>query len=245
MDISLQLYSIKEEAEENFAHALEMTEKAGYQGVEFAGYYGKTPGELEELLAKYHLKPVSTHAGMNRFCEHLDEEINYAKKLGYKMIVCPWSDCKTEAETVENARFLEACAQKAAAEGIVIGYHNHNHEFKRFGDRLIMDILLENMPSVQFEPDVFWIAHAGVDPVTYIKPLAAAGRICAIHAKELAREGGKNVYIGEGKIDFAGIAALCPPSRYPYIVEQESYSTDHFDGISKSYRNLHKIISAC
>ncbi|MDR2136622.1 MAG: hypothetical protein LBO76_08405 [Treponema sp.] len=43
MDISLQLYSIKEEAGENFAGALELARKSGYQGVEFAGYFGNSP----------------------------------------------------------------------------------------------------------------------------------------------------------------------------------------------------------
>jgi sugar phosphate isomerase/epimerase len=99
------------------------------------------------------------------------------------------------------------------------------------------------MPSVKVEPDVFWVAYAGVDPVSYITPYARAGRICAIHAKELAREGGKNVYIGGGKIDFAGIAAICPPSVYPWIVEQEEFSGDHFDGISRSLQGLQSILS--
>jgi sugar phosphate isomerase/epimerase len=242
MDISLQLWSIKEEVKEDFAHALELTEKAGYQGVEFAGYHGKTPEELRELLARYHLKSISAHTALDRLRNSFDEEINYAKILGHKMIVCPWSDCKTEAETVEDARFLESCAQKAAREGIIIGYHNHDQEFKSFNGQYAMDIMLENMPSVQFEPDVFWLAYAGLDPIAYIKPLVTTGRICAIHAKELAKEGTENVYIGQGKIDFAGLAALCPPSKYPYIIEQEEFSTDHFDGISKSCQGLRALI---
>ncbi|MDR1047047.1 MAG: sugar phosphate isomerase/epimerase [Treponema sp.] len=242
MEISLQLWSVKEEVEENFAHALEATAKAGYQAVEFAGYHGKSPEQLKELLEKYQLKAVSTHAGMDRLKTALDEEIEYATKLGYRMIVCPWSDCRTEEAIAENARFLEACARKAAKENIIIGYHNHDQEFAKFGGKYAMDILLENMPSVKFEPDVFWIAYAGVDPISYIKPLAS--RVCAVHAKELAKEGKENVYIGEGKIDFAGIATLCPPSKYPWIVEQEEFSSDHFDGVAKSCRGLRKALSA-
>jgi sugar phosphate isomerase/epimerase len=242
MDISLQLWSIKEEVAEDFAHALELTAKAGYQGVEFAGYHGKSPAQLGELLAKYNLKAVSAHVGMDRLRMALDEEIVYAKALGYRLIVCPWSDCKTGEQVIADAKFLESCAGTALKEGITIGYHNHNQEFKKFGGRYAMDILLEHMPSVQFEPDVFWIAYGLVDPIRYLKSLAAAGRIAAIHAKELDKEGPDNVYIGQGKIDFAGIAAICPPGKYPWIVEQEEFSGDHFDGISKSYQGLMKII---
>jgi sugar phosphate isomerase/epimerase len=243
MDISLQLWSVKEEAAENFEEALKLTEKAGYQGVEFAGYYGKTPEEIKVLLAKYHLKAVSTHASMDRLHNYFDEELDYAKKLGYQIIACPSSKCRSEDEIIADAQFLESCAKKAAKEGITVAYHNHDQEFKRFNGKYAMDILLDNMPSVKFEPDVFWIAYAGVDPINYLKPLAAANRICAVHAKELAKEGKDNVYIGEGKIDFAGIAALLPPSKYPYIVEQEEFSSDHFDGILKSCRGLRSILS--
>ncbi|MDR2629817.1 MAG: sugar phosphate isomerase/epimerase [Spirochaetaceae bacterium] len=242
MDISLQLWSIKEEVEKDFAGALEMAAKAGYQGVEFAGYHGKSPAELKELLAKYQLKAVSTHAGIERLRTVLDEEIEYAKTLGFRLIVCPWSECKTGEQAAADAEFLESCAGKALKEGITIAYHNHNQEFVKFGGRYAMDLMLEHMPRVKFEPDVFWIAYGLVDPVRYLSPLAQAGRIAAIHAKELAAEGPDNVYIGQGKIDFAGIAALCPPDKYPWIVEQEEFSGDHFDGISKSYQGLRKII---
>jgi sugar phosphate isomerase/epimerase len=244
MDISLQLYSIKEEAAEGFSHALELTAKAGYQGVEFAGYHGNTAAQLKQLLDTYHLKAVSTHAGIDRLRNAFDDELNYAKSLGYKLIVCPYLACKTEEETIADAKFLETCAQKAAGQGITVGYHNHSQEFVKFGGRYALDILLENAPSVKFEPDVYWIAYADVDPVTYIKPLAAAGRICAVHAKEIAKEGKENVYVGEGKIDFPAIAALCPPARYPFIIEQEEFSGDHFEGISKSYQGLKKVLSA-
>ncbi|MDR1420340.1 MAG: sugar phosphate isomerase/epimerase [Treponema sp.] len=243
MDISLQLWSIKEEVEEDFARALELTEKAGYSGVEFAGYHGKSPSQLGEMLARYHLRAVSTHAGIDRLRTALDDELEYAKALGYALIVCPWSDCESAEQAVADAEFLEACAKKTLKEGVAIGYHNHNQEFRKFNGRYAMDIMLDHMPSVKFEPDVFWIAYGLVDPVRYIKPLATAGRIAAIHAKELDREGPDNVYIGRGRIDFAGIARICPPDAYPWIIEQEEFSSDHFDGISQSLKGLREALS--
>jgi sugar phosphate isomerase/epimerase len=244
MDISLQLYSIKEEAQDNFAGALELTEKAGYQGVEFAGYFGNSPEQMKTLLAKYHLKAVSTHAGFERLQKAFDEEIKYAVTLGYKLIVCPGIKCDTKENTVKDAQFLESCAKEAAKKGITIGYHNHSHEYVKFDGKYALEILLETAPSVKFEPDLFWIANAGIDPIDYIRPLAKAGRICAIHAKEMAKTGKENVYIGEGKIDFKAAAGFCPPSQYPYIIEQEEFHSDHFDGIAKSYKGLRKVFDS-
>lgn len=242
MDISLQLYSIKEEAEEDFPHALELTGKAGYTGVEFAGYFGNSPEQMKALLKKYGLKAVSTHCSIERLENALEEELEYARVLDYKLIVCPYLKCENRARTEEDAKFLESCAQKASKQGIAIGYHNHNHEFTKFGGVYAQDILLETAPSIVFQPDLFWIAYAGIDPAEYIEPYAKAGRIGAVHAKELAKTGTENVYIGTGKIDFKTIAAICPPSKYPYIVEQEEFSSDHFDGISKSFQGLKHIL---
>ncbi|MDR2110173.1 MAG: TIM barrel protein, partial [Spirochaetaceae bacterium] len=155
---------------ENFAHGLELTHKAGYGGVEFAGYFGLSPEKIKELLAQHQLKAVSTHVGITRLREALDEEFDYAVQLGYSLIICPMLPCKTKAQTVEDAEFLETCAQRAAKKGLVIGYHNHAHEFAQFDGKYAQDILLETAPSIKFEPDVFWIAYAGVDPVEYLQP---------------------------------------------------------------------------
>jgi sugar phosphate isomerase/epimerase len=182
--------------------------------------------------------------GISRLKEALDEEIEYAKQVGYKLMVCPFLKGDTKEAYIEGAQFLEACAQKAAGAGIAFGYHNHAHEFIKYDGKYAQDIILENAPSLKFEPDLFWVAVGGADPAAYIRPLEKAGRICAIHAKELAKQGEENVYVGQGKIDFEAIAGICPPSKYPWIIEQEEFSSDHYDGISKSYAGLRKVFDS-
>lgn len=242
MKIGLQLYSIKEEADKSFEEALKMTADAGYEAVEFAGYYGHSTKELKALLEKYKLTAVSSHVGISRFIDHFDEEIEYALALGYKMIICPYLKCESLEEIVADAKILESCAKKASEKGLTVGYHNHKQEFEKFEGKYALDLLMAHAPSVKLQPDLFWIAAAGVDPVSYIKPYVKAGRICAIHAKEIAKEGSENVYVGEGRIDFATVASMVDPEIIPFIVEQEEFSTDHFDGISKSFKGLNNIL---
>jgi sugar phosphate isomerase/epimerase len=240
MDIYLQLYSIREDEEQDFAHALEMTAAAGYQGVEFAGYFGNSPEQLKALLDKYHLKAVSSHANFGRF----DEELVYAKTLGYTSLVCASTGCDSKEEILKNAQFLEACAQKAAKEGIIVGYHNHTHEFKQFDGTYALDMLFEAAPTVQFQADLCWVAGAGLDPATYIKPMAQAGRVCSLHVKEVTRDGNRTAYIGEGILDLKAIAALCPPDQCSFIVEQEEYRGDRLEGITKNYTGLKKVLDS-
>ncbi|MDR2537948.1 MAG: sugar phosphate isomerase/epimerase, partial [Treponema sp.] len=190
-------------------------------------------------------KAVSTHVGLPRLKEALDEELAFAKTLGYKLVVCPYTTCNTKAEVLEHAAILEDCAKKAAAQGITLGYHNHSHEFtSQFDGKYALDILLENAPTLKFQPDVFWIAVGGVDPLKYLEPLAQSNRLCALHAKELAKDAKTNVYVGQGQIDFAALAKLCPPSIYPWIIEQEEFSSEHLDGISQSYQGLRRVFDA-
>lgn len=242
MNLALQLYSIKEEEGESFEKALEMTAKAGYDSVEFAGYFGNDAASMKKLLAKYGLAAISSHIGIDQFTNRFDEELKYAVDVGFRIIVCPWLDCKSLDDVKAAAAILETCAQKAAEKGVVVGYHNHDQEFTKFEGKYALDVLMELAPTVMLEPDLFWIAYAGLDPVEYITPYAKSGRICAIHAKEIAANLKDNVYIGEGMIDFKGTAAIVDPEKVPYIVEQEEYTTDHFDGISKSCQGLKEIL---
>ena len=56
MKYGVQLYSLRETAEREGAEKiLQMVSEAGYDGVEFAGFYGRTPEEMKELLKKYKL----------------------------------------------------------------------------------------------------------------------------------------------------------------------------------------------
>ncbi|HEY5586212.1 MAG TPA: sugar phosphate isomerase/epimerase [Ruminiclostridium sp.] len=241
MNIALQLYSIKEEEEESFEKALEMTARAGYKSVEFAGYFGIDAEAMKKLLSKYGLTAVSSHRGIDQFANKFEEELEYAKSVGYDMIVCPWLDCKSLDEVKASAAILEKCALIASKNGVKVGYHNHDQEFTKFEGKYALDILLELAPTVMLEPDLFWVAYAGVDPVEYITPYAKSGRICAIHAKEISENLKDNVYVGAGIIDFKGVIALVDPEKIPYIIEQEEYTSDHFDGISKSYNGLKKV----
>ncbi|MDR3304241.1 MAG: sugar phosphate isomerase/epimerase [Treponema sp.] len=245
MDISLQLYSIKEETAANFPEALMMARQAGYQGVEFAGYGGLKAEALARLLADCGLKAVSAHVGLPRLREAFDAELDYAQRLGYALVICPYSACETLDEAVSDAVFLEACAQAAAKRGVTLGYHNHAHEFRNvFDGKRAMDVILERAPTLKFQPDVYWLAVGGADPVAYLTPLVQAGRVCAIHAKERATNGDANVYIGAGGIDFTALARLCPPDVYPWIVEQEAFSSSHADGIAQSYAGLRRVFDA-
>ena len=50
--ISLQLWSVQDACQENFEEVLTKVKEYGYDGVEFAGYYGCSAEEIKKTLAE-------------------------------------------------------------------------------------------------------------------------------------------------------------------------------------------------
>ena len=63
--IALQLYSIRHDCEKDLPGTLEAVAKMGYDGVEFAGYYGRSAGELRKLLDDLGLRVAGTHTRLD------------------------------------------------------------------------------------------------------------------------------------------------------------------------------------
>ena len=59
--VGLQLYSIREDCQKDLPGCLSAVAKMGYDGVEFAGYYGRSAAELRKMLDDLNLKALSTH----------------------------------------------------------------------------------------------------------------------------------------------------------------------------------------
>ena len=63
--IALQLYSVREDCERDLSGTLAAVAKMGYEGVEFAGYYGRSARELRAMVDDLGLAVVGTHIGLD------------------------------------------------------------------------------------------------------------------------------------------------------------------------------------
>ena len=87
MKFAVQLYSLRELAAREGAEAvLRTVSEAGYDGVEFAGFYDLSPQQMKALLEKYHLEPVSAHIG----ADSVAPSIEYIDTLGIGNVFVPW-----------------------------------------------------------------------------------------------------------------------------------------------------------
>ena len=81
MKLSIQLYSLRAESEKDFVGVLEYVAKLGFQGVEFAGYYGLSAEEIRAHLDRLGLVCSSTHTPAPDVFEKTEETISDYCKL--------------------------------------------------------------------------------------------------------------------------------------------------------------------
>ena len=160
--IALQVYSVRDVAEKDFAGTVRKVKEMGYDGVELAGTYGMTAVEIKKILDETGLELVSAHVPMNQLED--DAVLDDFAATGMKYIAIPWFDEPGNQEelaaTVERIRKV---GERCKARGMQLLYHNHDFEFKKIGDKYILDSYYSEIPSdlLQTELDVCWVNVGG------------------------------------------------------------------------------------
>jgi sugar phosphate isomerase/epimerase len=235
--ISVQVYSVRKSAEKDFAGALKQIAEIGYEGVEFAGYYGKDAKEVRKYLDDAGLKCSGTHTGIGALRgDNFGKTIELHKTLGTRFIIVPGGIDKELHSVDGNKKIAEEfnqLAEKAKAVDMVIGYHAHGGDAKlidgvpaweRFFDATTSDVLMEM--------DMGNYRAGGGDPYKMLEKFK--GRSKAIHLKESG-----DAILGSGEIDWKRTFELCENigGTEWYVVEDEK-TADSFERIAQCYAAL-------
>lgn len=246
-EIYLQLYSVRDDINADYAGTIAKVAEIGYTGVEAAGYndgkfYGLSPADFKksiedagmEVLSSHTSRPLADSVAATNWDEvwaWWDTAIQAHKEAGMKYIVVPWMTTPaTLADLKVYCDYYNQIGEKCNAAGIRFGYHNHNFEFKEIEGELMYDYMINNTdPSkVFFQMDVYWVGEGGKNPVDYFN--SYPGRFEQLHIKD-ELELGKS-----GKVDFESIYNNAATSGAKYmIVEVERYTGTPFEGIQESY----------
>ena len=192
---------------------------------------------MNKKLKELNLIALSAHVGIDKLKDNLDAEIEYLNTLGAKYIVCPYAEINTIESALEHAELFNKIGEKSAKAGLTFAYHNHAHEFKLDNGQYPLDVLFNNtdLKYVKQQPDVFWVAYAGLDVNEYMKKNIS--RCPAIHLKQLENKVTKrNVDAGSGIIDFKYLIDLSPNADFIY--EQEEFVGTSLDNMKKSFKDI-------
>lgn len=234
----LALYTVRKDMTKDAKATLQAVADAGYKYIEAAGYkdgkyYNMTPASFKKYLKELGLKPVSTHQSAVNL-DNADRMFADAKAAGFQYFVIPIPPMgmykfNTQTQTkyidggvVKLAELLNTLGEKAHKYGLKLLYHNHDFEFiKDADDIIVIDYLLENCSPkfVDFQMDLYWVTKAGADPIAYFNKYP--GRFVIWHVKDMDDQG-RFAPVGKGNIDFAKILAQKKLSGMQfYMVEQD------------------------
>ena len=183
--VGLQLYSVRDDMASDFAGTLKEVKEAGYDYVEFAGYYGKSAEEVKALLDEFGLICPSVHQGPDLFLEKGQEAVDYLKTLGVKYSAVPWYGI----ENYQNGNFdktiekFKTVGELLKKNGIKLTYHNHDFEFNYLDGEFILEKIYKALPDlIEGEVDTCWARYAGVDPAAFLDKYA--GKMKTLHLKD-------------------------------------------------------------
>jgi sugar phosphate isomerase/epimerase len=222
----LQLYSVRNECAKDLPGTLSAVAKMGYKAVEFAGYHGRDAKTLRKMLDDLGIKCCGTHLNIDALLgDTLAKTVEFNQTLGNPfLIVASLSSkyTKTKAGWEEAAdRFSEA-ADKVKPQGMRVGYHNHNIEFKKIEGELPWDIFFKRAKKeVVIQFDMGNGMAEGGDPVVFLPKFP--GRTASVHVKPYSKAK-PNALIGDDEQPWKEIFRLCETVAGVewYIIEYES-----------------------
>lgn len=251
--LSVQLWSVKDDVSKDFEGTLKQLKAYGYQGVEFAGNFGKYTDDakgLKEFLDKTGLKASAAHVPFDKLSpDNFDKTVAFYKAIDCNLLIIPMDKRATTLEGAKAvAKDLSDIEAKLAPLGFHTGYHNHKPEMLDIDKTTPWDVIAKNTPaSVVLQQDVGWTEVAGKNPVDIIKHYP--GRTIVTHYKAAAPEEGnkENPIIGKDTTDWKSliVANRTIGGTLWLVVEQEVYpeGMTPMQSVEASLKGLQKEIA--
>ena len=223
---------MRKELPNDYAGTLKQVGALGYRQVEAAGYFNHTAEEVNKAMRDAGLNLVSAHYPHDQFQAHIDEIIDFNKKLGVQYLICAspgiknparlknmkpkdWADAFTMEDWRWNAEQFNQFGEKVHAAGLKFGYHNHTMEFKKQknGEVPYIELLKLTDPSlVTMEMDCGWVVVGGGNPIELLEHYPT--RISMLHIKDFKFNGKpmsvsnppQSAELGRGSIDYADLS---------------------------------------
>ena len=243
--IGLQLYTVRSLMARDFDGTLARIADVGYREVEFAGYFGRTPAQVREALARHGLRAPSTHIALPADDAAWQRTLDEAKAIGHDWVTIAWLDAPLRATPDDWARVADrfnSLAHRANRVGLRFAYHNHDFEFTRVGGSTLFDTLLARTDPalVDLEMDVYWVTKAGADPVALMRQHPR--RFPMLHLKDAtAAPERRMVDVGAGTIDWAALLTLARDQGTAHAFVEHDEPTDPLASIRASYSYLSRL----
>lgn len=251
--LGVQLFTVRKLIETDLPGTLAAIRKIGYSTVEtFSGQYKTSAHDLRKTIRDAGLQVPSGHFDYSDFGSRYE----YAKELELKYMVCasvPESLGSSLDGFKRAADQYNKWGEKAAAMDMQFAFHNHNTEFREYGDTTGIATLLKHTDPhlVHWEMDCYWVAQAGHSPVGMLRKYS--GRIALLHLKDRKAGAKTSLDLGPGSQDFTEVGngtlnwreilplARNEGTRYMYV-EQDVTQRPPLESLRISYDYLQRLM---
>jgi sugar phosphate isomerase/epimerase len=250
--LGVQLYTVRQEAARDLPVVLEAIRKIGYSEVEtYWDLYGHPAAELRRMINDHGLNVPSGHFNY----DGLKSKIDYAKSLGVEYVICPmlpesmWFTLDGYKRAADQ---FNTWGEKIHQAGMQFGFHNHNYEFRRFGDTTGFETMMKRCDPklVCMEMDCYWIAQAGGDSLQMFQQYG--NRIRLLHLKDRkpgfpttqVKDAAAEHFteVGAGTVHWQEIFAAAEKNGVKHLfVERDSGDLPALESLRISFQNLQKI----
>lgn len=261
--LGVQLWSVKDVLEKDLKGTLQQLAAMGYKEIEsYPGekghYYGVDPKEFKAMLNGMGLSLVSSHFGSGTrkgkagswqqatMLQNFNELVGKAAETGQQYLTCSWMDeslRKTPDDLKRTAELFNKTGETCKKAGLQFAYHNHDFEFKKVGDVVLYDYMLQNTDPelVKWEMDMYWVVAGNQDPLAYFSKFP--NRFPLGHVKDMDKQDKtKNTEVGNGSINYPEILRVAKENGMKhFIVEQESFTRPTIESMKINYDNLSKV----
>ena len=130
VEYGIQMYSVRDLAQNDLEAALKGVAELGYSFVEFAGFFGHPAEQVASWLKRYGLRVSGTHSGVNELApDVIADTIAYHKTIGNRDFIIPGFDMSTREKLDAVIDTINYAQPILAENGMRLSFHNHSREF--------------------------------------------------------------------------------------------------------------------
>jgi sugar phosphate isomerase/epimerase len=240
--IGVQVYSVRDALQKDFAGSMKKLADIGYSYIEAYGLdlegklFGMAPAEYKKIVTDLGMELLSAHA--TYFTpEQAPKVIAAAQEAGVKYLIMPWLAEDLRHDYSNIAANLNQVGELFKGTGIKFGYHNHDFEFVKEGDKIPLEILITETQAdlVTFEADLYWVTKAGANPMELINKFP--GRFSLFHVKDADSKLDQTT-VGSGIIDFETILNNKAKAGAEYYFVEDERTETPFENLKASFDYL-------
>lgn len=237
--IALQLYTLREYAQQDFEGTVRRVAEMGYVGVEPAGFPGSTPEAAGRLFRELGLQVPSAHTGLP-LGDTKHEVLDAMAAIGCPRIVTGKGpdDFNTMDKIKATCDLFNEANAAAKEAGLAFGIHNHWWEYTPVEGVYPYRVMLERLdPDILFEIDTYWVQTAGCDVAEVLREVGERAPLLHIKDGPCVKTEPMTA-VGAGVMDFPAILAAAGDVPQWLIVEQDRTAGDMVADVKASYAYL-------